>query len=77
MGCIFGKNCANMYSRGICKDTVDEQVEKFINQPTKEKTVYGNKITAAMTDDNGKVTISEGMMIIEVKNTKKAPKFRF
>ncbi len=77
IGCIFGKDCAKMYSRKICKDTVDNQVEKFIKQPTEEKTVRDNKITAAMTDDNGKITISEGWITIEVKKSKKAPKFQF
>ena len=65
--CPFGRDCAGKYSLGICKEIIDEATDRFITEPLEEKIVHGNEIVAAMTDHNGKVTVSEGQLRVEVE----------
>lgn len=65
--CIFGRDCAGKYLSGICKEMIDELIERIVTKQLEEKVTRGNKITAAMTDHDGKVTVSEGKTIIDIK----------
>lgn len=70
--CVFEEDCAKKYSLGICNEIIDAVIDKFVTEPLEEKVVQGNKITAAMTDSNGTVTVSKGRLIVNIKTKRRS-----